>query len=446
MEILRINGGHRFNLKHEPKTTIVQLLSPNFVALSCRGLTIKPKVLVREGDQVILGQPIIHHKDDPRIKLCSPASGIVHEIRFGPRRYLEAIVIAVQAKSEEGITPQRTFTLTDIPALSKNDVVDLLLNAGLWPYLGVFPKQGLAPLVDEIDAVHVNLLHTEAHSPHQELVLKGKTREIIAGIVALKALAPTLRIYIDEHSHLENELNKFAPVTKVAAKYPADNLGVQAFYAGEKHKMILGAHAELVIDIGHLLLTGVHRTERLYCLAGNAVKQPQHYRSRIGVAVGDLVKGALKTSEDIRLVAGGLFSGEKIRFQDFMAPTTTALQALIEDKARIPLVFFRLGFDRLSLSKAWASGFKKETIHEATTNNNGERRACIQCGYCIDICPVKLMPNLISKSFATKDIEKMQWLNIDECVECGLCSFVCPSKIELVEEIISGKELIRKEG
>lgn len=446
MEILRINGGHRFNLKYEPKTTIVELLSPNFVALSCRGLTIKPKVLVHEGDQIVLGQPIIHHKDDPRIKLCSPASGVVHEIRFGPRRYLEAIVIDLDTKSEENISQKRTFTLAQIAALSKNDVVDLLLNAGLWPYLESFPKKGLAPLLDEIDAVHINLLQTEAHSPHHELVLKDKTAEIIAGIMALKALAPHLRIYIDEHSHLDAELNRVAPVIKVAAKYPADNLGVQAFYAGEKNKIILGAHAELIIDIGHLLLMGIPRTERLYCLAGNAVKQPQHYRSRIGIAVGDLVKDALRTSDDVRLVAGGLFSGEKIRFQDFMAPTTTALQALVEDKARIPLVFFRLGFDRLSLSKAWASGFNKESLYEATTNNNGEKRACIQCGYCIDICPVKLMPNLISKALATKDIEKMQWLNIDECVECGLCSFVCPSKIELVEEIISGKELIRKEG
>jgi Na+-transporting NADH:ubiquinone oxidoreductase subunit A len=450
MEVLRISGGHRFRLKHGPSGDIIALKAPHLIAFSCRGLNfLKPKVLVSEGEQVSLGQPLVAHKHDLRVKLCSPASGRVHEVRFGPRRSLEAIVVAVDAEAEKNVVAQKKYSLNEITGLEKSTVENILLLAGLWPFLECTSGKNIAPFAGEnhsISAVHINLVRTEAHWPDPKIAIAGNSAELSAGIAALKRLAPKTRLYCAQDMNLDKSLTQMADIIKVAPKYPADNLGVQAFYAGDKNKIVVGADTELVLDIGHLLLHGIPRTTRLYALAGNAVHRPSHYRSRIGIAVGDLVKEALKSTEDVRVIAGGLFKGQKVRFQDFLGPKEYSVQALIEDKTRIPLVFFRLGLDRFSLSKAWASGFKKEMVHEATTNNNGEERACIQCGYCIDICPVKLMPNLILKASLTKDIEKMQWLSINDCVDCGLCTFVCPSKIELGQEIISGKELIAKEG
>ena len=83
---------------------------------------------------------------------------------------------------------------------------------------------------------------------------------------------------------------------------------------------------------------------------------------------------------------------------------------------------------------------------EATTSQNGEERACVQCTKCIDVCPVGLMPNLVFKAALEGDIERMERVFIHDCIDCGLCTFVCPSKIELGQHIEDGKALIAKEG
>ncbi len=449
MEVLRISGGHRFRLGHGPSSEIIKLNDPHYLAISCRDLSfLKPKVLVSEGDRVSLGQALLAHKHDLRVKLCAPAHGLVHEVRFGPRRSLEAIVIAVDQEAEQIPHVGKQYKLSEINLLKPSETENLLLEAGLWPYLECFPHGGIAPFASDksIAAVHINLLRTEAHWPDPALALENRHAELIAGIAALKTLAPKIRVYVDENARVDPQVSTYANVIKVIPKYPADSLGVQAFYAGVKQQSVIGADTELVLDIGHLLIHGIPRTERLYAVAGNGLHQAQHIRSRIGIAVGDLVKDSLKKTEEVRLIAGGLFRGQKVRFQDYLGAKEYSLQALIEDKKRIPFVFFRLGHDRLTLSKTWLSGFNSKANHEASTNNNGEERACIQCGYCVDVCPVKLMPNLILKASLTKDIEKMQWLAIDDCVDCGLCTFVCPSKIELGQEIVSGKALIAKEG
>lgn len=458
MEVLRISGGHRFRLRYGPSPSIHKLKNPATVAFSPRGLRgIKPKVLVKEGDSVHLRQPIVEDKTDPRIKFVSPAAGVVQEVRYGPRRVLEALVIAIDEDRENAVQPEKQYDFAQIDALGSDDVERMLLREGLWAYFECFPKMNIAPLpslakndtsAKKISAIHINLLRTEAHWPDPMLVIDERIREFKAGITALSKLCQKIRIYILKGAQIGGDLKDMATVVEVVNKYPADSLGVQAFYAGAlaKDEVVVGADAELVLDVGNFLLNGKKRTERLYCLAGNAAKDPRHFLGRIGAAIGDLTDSALKTTEDVRLIAGGLFNGYKVRFQDYLSPMDTSLQAMVEDKKRIPLVFFRLGKDRLTTSRTWLSGFKSDVEHEASTNNNGEERACIQCGYCIEVCPVKLMPNLILKASLTKDIEKMEWLCIDDCVDCGLCTFVCPSKIELGQQIESGKKLIEKEG
>ncbi len=48
------------------------------------GLT--PRMFVKEGDQVSLGQPIFHDKSDESIKIASPVSGKIIEIVRGAKR------------------------------------------------------------------------------------------------------------------------------------------------------------------------------------------------------------------------------------------------------------------------------------------------------------------------------------------------------------------------
>ena len=86
--------GHDIKIAGVPKNTVVEGEAPEFVALKpseFRG--IKPKLIVQEGDQVKIGTPLFHDKTNPQITWPSPGSGKITEIKYGPRRVIEKIMI-----------------------------------------------------------------------------------------------------------------------------------------------------------------------------------------------------------------------------------------------------------------------------------------------------------------------------------------------------------------
>jgi len=62
---------------------------------------------------------------------------------------------------------------------------------------------------------------------------------------------------------------------------------------------------------------------------------------------------------------------------------------------------------------------------------HGEERACVNCGTCVKVCPVDILPQFAFKSIVADEIEEVLEHGLLDCVECGLCSYVCPSKVEL---------------
>ena len=58
-----------------------------------------PRMLLREGDQVSIGQPIFHDKSDESIKIASPVSGKIVEIVRGAKRKILNIIIKREGDS-----------------------------------------------------------------------------------------------------------------------------------------------------------------------------------------------------------------------------------------------------------------------------------------------------------------------------------------------------------
>jgi len=77
------------------------------------------------------------------------------------------------------------------------------------------------------------------------------------------------------------------------------------------------------------------------------------------------------------------------------------------------------------------------------TGLSGELRPCVSCGQCVDVCPARIMPNVLHKAIYAKDLERVIDLRADLCIECGLCSYVCPSKIDLRQQFIDAKAEIQ---
>lgn len=64
---------------------------------------------------------------------------------------------------------------------------------------------------------------------------------------------------------------------------------------------------------------------------------------------------------------------------------------------------------------------------------------CIQCGSCVDVCPMNLVPTRLSRLAETGKYDDCKEWGIFNCIECGSCAFVCPSGIPLVQWIRVGK-------
>ena len=85
---LPISGSPSLDISDEPKVSSVALLSNDYVGM-------KPTMLVEEGEDVKLGQPLFEDKKNPGVIFTSPAGGKVESINRGERRALQSVVIEI---------------------------------------------------------------------------------------------------------------------------------------------------------------------------------------------------------------------------------------------------------------------------------------------------------------------------------------------------------------
>jgi electron transport complex protein RnfC len=143
--------------------------------------------------------------------------------------------------------------------------------------------------------------------------------------------------------------------------------------------------------------------------------------------------------------------------KNLQVPIGTPLEAVIEfcgginERARRIVVGGpMMGFAAYSLDapvvKA-TSGILVLTEDEIPVDHESP---CINCGKCIEACPVNLLPTRLVKLAKLKRWEEERDLGIEVCMECGTCAFTCPAHIPLVQYLRLAKRgvrsLPRKEG
>ena len=99
--MIRIKKGLDIPIYGSPAEEIVDSKKSRSVAvLGDDYVGMKPTMLVEEGDQVKLGQPLFEDKKNPGVFITSPAGGKVEAINRGNRRVLQSIVIEVDSQEE----------------------------------------------------------------------------------------------------------------------------------------------------------------------------------------------------------------------------------------------------------------------------------------------------------------------------------------------------------
>ncbi|MCL1848771.1 MAG: 4Fe-4S dicluster domain-containing protein, partial [Clostridiales bacterium] len=72
-----------------------------------------------------------------------------------------------------------------------------------------------------------------------------------------------------------------------------------------------------------------------------------------------------------------------------------------------------------------------------------EPSACIKCGRCVRMCPMRMMPPFIEAAYTMGKPELLQEYKVGLCAECGCCAYSCPAKRPLVQVMTLSKKMLR---
>ncbi|HUT91190.1 MAG TPA: electron transport complex subunit RsxC [Thermoguttaceae bacterium] len=153
-------------------------------------------------------------------------------------------------------------------------------------------------------------------------------------------------------------------------------------------------------------------THRIVTVSGAGIHQPKNLLAPIGASYRELVDfcGGLAT-DAVRVVAGG------------------------------PMMGFTLG----SLDVPLTKGTSGVTVLSRDEVRKARQTACVRCGRCIDVCPLRLVPTRLALASRVGDVELAKRYYISACMECGCCAYVCPASIPLVQLIRVGKVMVQNE-
>ena len=154
------------------------------------------------------------------------------------------------------------------------------------------------------------------------------------------------------------------------------------------------------------VIDGKPLIQRMLTVTGDAINKPGNLVSRIGTPFQICVDacGGLK-DETSQVFMGGPMMG--LVQYDLQVPTLKATSGIV----------------------CMQSSQLKNTRHYP----------CIQCGTCVGVCPMNLVPTRLSRLAETGKYEDAREWGVFNCIECGSCAFVCPSGIPLVQWIRVGK-------
>lgn len=442
---ITIRKGLDIKLKGESERIIVNLNS-DLVALKPIDFHgVLPKLLVSEGDDVVAGTALFYDKHNEQIIFTSPVSGVVHEIRRGAKRLLEAVVI-----KPDGAGRQIPIEIPDLSVADVQQIKQLLLVSGLWPKIRQRPYNVIAHPEVKPRGVFISAFDTAPLAPDFDFVLGQRGHEFQVGLDLLSKLsgAPVhLGIHVDRTiAKFFTEVER-VNIHRFKGPHPVGNVGVQLHHIEplNKGEVVWTVHPVDVADIGRFFLEKKINAERLFAFAGSEVTQPRYYRAISGASI--LSFPEISDGGNNRLISGNVLTGGKIERDGFAGFYDHVITVIPEGNHHAFMGWAKPGFSSWSFSGAFPSKLFRNKVYRLDTNLNGGARAFVITGQYEKVLPMDIYPMQLLKAILIKDIDLMENLGIYEVDEedFALCEVICTSKTEVQSIIRDGLDLIRKE-
>lgn len=444
MKSIQIQKGYDLPISGEPSRELVRIETPECVAsLPERIPFVKPRLAVKEGDRVKIGSILFEDKRNPDVKFLSPGGGSIQQINFGKRRVIKEIIIKLDGEEKRELF--ETYAETDMDIIKRPDLVSAIMRGGCWGLFRVLPFGDIPDQEIEPPSIIVNIDSKEPFQPSPEVYLNNAVDLFRFGVDILKRLSKNVYLTVTDKHAAKMQLNGM-PIHIMKGPYPAGEPGVLLYHTKhhpEENNAWTITGQNLLLLAG-LLKQGYYPIERTMVVAGSGANHQRHLATRMGVPLRLVAGESPDATGRSRFIAGGLFSGYPSEKDSFLGLYETALIILPEGDEKELFGFARPGFHKPSYSRAFLSSFNRDPF-SMDCGMHGEVRACINCGYCSEVCAVDILPQFTLKSILAGEVEESLAHGLLDCVSCGLCTYVCPSKIDICVGLQQARDAYCKE-
>lgn len=412
-------------------------------------LGLRPSMLVSEGDEVRVGQPVMADKQNEGVIYTSPAGGKVLAVHRGEKRRLMSIIIDVADRELSQEFP--VVNVGSISRLSREEIVGRIVSTGLWTAFRTRPFSRIPSPKSIPSAIFVNAMDTNPLSVQPNLVISEAKEDFETGLVAIARLTEGKTLVCRAPgTNTPGELMSNVRVAEFHGPHPAGLVGTHMHFMRPIMPGIVNWHLNYqdVIAIGRAFAHGRLDPTRVISLAGPVVNKPRLLRSRLGASLSELTRGEL-TGDANRVISGPVLCGRKMEdWTGYLGRYHLQVSCLAEGNQRELLGWQMPGFNKFSATRAFAAAWSVRKPFSLTTSTEGSERAMVPIGTYERVMPLDLLPTLLLRALITKDTERAQELGCLELDEedLALCTFVCPGKYEYGSILRDNLTMIENEG
>lgn len=317
--------------------------------------------------------------------------------------------------------------------MTSHDLRQLVSDAGIVGLGGAGFPAAIKQTEIDIHTLILNGVECEPYITCDDALMQQYAEEIISGaeIIAHIIKAHECIIAIEDNKPeaitaiqtiIDKDGTGFFRIQSVPTMYPS---------GGEKQliKIITGKEVPVNglpadIDIlcqnvatAYAIHKAIHEDEplisRIVTVTGDGITTPQNMEVLIGTSMEECIKQSGGYKEHAAsLVMGG------------------------------PMMGFALKDDKSPITKA--SNCLLISTKDETSRSKSAQMPCIRCGHCVDVCPVRLLPQQLYWYASAQNFDRIKEHRLFDCIECGCCSYVCPSQIPLVQYYRFAKAEIRQ--
>ncbi|MBQ7691777.1 MAG: Na(+)-translocating NADH-quinone reductase subunit A [Muribaculaceae bacterium] len=439
MTTFKLTRGYDLKLKGGLTTGEVDgmaKLSADYAVVPDDFTGITPRMDRKAGEAVKAGEPLYHDKNHELVRVVSPVSGTVKEVRRGERRKIEAIIITPDDQHDNRVT-------LDL----KRPAMEVLLESGLWVMLRQRPYDVVPnPDVRPRD-IFVTAFDSAPLAPSLRTVMGEREKYLAKGVEVLATLTDG-KVHIGCRPGEELDVAG-AEVNVFDGPHPAGNAGVQIAHVRpvNKGEVVWTLDVVTLARIGELFTTGMVSHDTVVALTGECLGQPRMVRATMGCRMSSLLNG--EPLDGARIISGNALTGVRVEANGWLRAPYRHVTVIPEvSKPDEFMGWASLSPKRFSLYRdftSWLTGNRKPVSLDARVK--GGERAIVRLDEYDRMLPMDIYAEFLIKAIIAFDIDKMEQLGVYEVApeDFALAEFACTSKLELQRIVRQALDRMRTE-